>query len=237
MYSPADLPSSTRAAPAKKRKLSEQTGSSSFAYESGLPTFRDSSSASSSVCSSLASASFKSISARSPGVVSRHSTRAFFAAWTARSTSSALAFGTSAITSPVAGFRTSIVSPPAESTHSPPTRFWCFDTVVLTCLPPSQDAGVASQSLRDGHRNHGHHYDEKDDAVHLRELLPQSQVPCAPDRERVLRTRRERRADHLVDAECEGEQCACDHCGGDDRKRHESERLPAVRAEVHRCLR
>src|SRR5436309_749082 len=56
MYSPADLPSSTRAAPAKKRRLSAQTGSSSFAYESGLPTFRDSSSASSSACSSLAEA-------------------------------------------------------------------------------------------------------------------------------------------------------------------------------------
>src|SRR6059058_5544400 len=81
MYSPADLPSSKRAAPAKKRKLSEQTGSSSFAYASGLPTFSDSTSASSSVCSSIASASLSSISARSPGVVSSHSGSAFLAAF------------------------------------------------------------------------------------------------------------------------------------------------------------
>ena len=132
MYSPADLPSRTRAAPAKKRMLSEATGISSFADPSGLPTFCDSSSASSSACWSSASASFSSISARSPGVVSSHSGRAFFAACTARSTSSALERGTSAIVSPVAGFSTSMVSPPAASTHSPPTRFWCFETVVLT---------------------------------------------------------------------------------------------------------
>ena len=56
------------------------TGISSLAYESGLPTFRDSSSAISSPCSSSASASLSSISARSPGVVSSHSGRAFFAA-------------------------------------------------------------------------------------------------------------------------------------------------------------
>src|SRR3954449_8852938 len=48
MSSPAALPSSTRAAPAKKRMLSAHTGSSSRAYESGLSTFRDSISASSS---------------------------------------------------------------------------------------------------------------------------------------------------------------------------------------------
>ena len=70
----------TRAAPAKKRMLSEHTGISSRAYDSGLPTLRDSTSASSSACSSIASASFNSISARSPGVVSSHSGSAFFAA-------------------------------------------------------------------------------------------------------------------------------------------------------------
>src|ERR671938_1178667 len=183
MYSPADFPSSTRAAPAKKRMLSAQIGISSFAYESGLPTFRDSSSASSSVCSSIASASFRSISARSPGVVSSHSGSAFFAAWTARSTSSAVARGTSAIVSPVAGFRTSIVSPPSESTHSPPTKFLCCSTVVLMSdllraslhltrgAAAPQDAGVARQPLRDRHRQHSRDDDDEDDRVHLRQLL------------------------------------------------------------------
>src|SRR5512133_1580879 len=165
MYSPAALPSSTRAAPAKKRKLSEHTGISSRAYDSGLPTFRDSSSASSSVCSSIRFASLSSASARSPGVVSRHSTSAFLAAWTARSTSSAVAAGTSAITSPVAGFRTSMVSPPAESTHSPAIRFWCFDTVVLMKQPPSsfalQDARLSRQALGHGHGDDRRHEDEE----------------------------------------------------------------------------
>src|SRR6266542_1144886 len=131
MYSPADLPSSSRAAPAKKRRLSEQTGSSSFAYVSGLPTFCDSSSASSSVCSSMASASFSSASARSAGVVSSHSGRADFAASTALSTSVWEPRGTSAIVSPVEGFSTSIVAPSTASTHSPPMKFLRCETVTL----------------------------------------------------------------------------------------------------------
>src|SRR5919204_4078062 len=196
MYSPADLPSSTRAAPAKKRRLSEHTGISSFAYESGLPTLRDSSSANSSACSSIAFASLSSASARSPGVVSNHSGSAFFAACTARSTSSAVARGTSAIVSPVAGFSTSIVSPLAESTHSPPTRFLCCSTVTLmTCLPevrmvPSlhrgrlsalrgrprlrgraDDAGVARQPLGDRHRDDRQQDDGEGNDVDDRKLL------------------------------------------------------------------
>src|ERR671939_2111404 len=136
MYSPAALPSSTRAAPAKKRMLSEHTGISSRAYEGGLPTFVDSSFASSSAFSSIRSASFSSSSCRSAGVVSSHSGSAFLAASTARPTSSAVELGTSAIVSPVAGLRTSIVPPSSESTHSPPTKFlWC-DTVTLISLLP-----------------------------------------------------------------------------------------------------
>src|SRR5256885_1257322 len=197
MYSPADLPSSTRAAPAKKRRLSAQTGSSSFAYDSGLPTFCDSSSASSSAWSSIAAASLSSASARSPGVVSSHAGSAFLAAWTARSTSSAVAAGTSAITSPVAGFRTSIVSPPAESTHSPPIKFWCFEIVVLICPPwlasslhrghlgglrrssdrnaASQNARVACQALADRHRHDRQQDDRERHDVHNRELLSLTQ--------------------------------------------------------------
>src|SRR5689334_4330042 len=186
--------------------LSAHTGISSRAYDSGLPTLRDSISASSSACSSIASASFRSISARSPGVVSSHSGSAFFAAWTARSTSSALARGTSAIVSPVAGLRTSIVSPLAESTHSPPTKFLCCSVVTLiACLlnsdgsslhgrdfcalrrggglrRRSDHAGVACQSLGDRHRHDRQRDDGERDHVDDRELLPLAQV--VPDEDR-----------------------------------------------------
>jgi hypothetical protein len=53
--------------------------------------------------------------------MSRHSSKAAFAASTARSTSSAFDFGKIPIESPVAGLVLSNVSPDAESTHSPPT--------------------------------------------------------------------------------------------------------------------
>ena len=122
MYSPADFPSRFRAAPAKKRRLSAEKGISSREAMSGLPTFADSSCASSSACSSMTSASACRSSDRSLGAFSSHSGAAFFAASTARSTSSAPQRGTSAIVSPVAGAITPIVSPEAASTSSPPTR-------------------------------------------------------------------------------------------------------------------
>ena len=131
MYSPAARPSSSRAAPAKKRMLSDATGISSRAAGTGLPTFWDSSCASSSVFASSASASSSSISARSPGVVSSHSGSAAFAASTARSTSAWVPFGTSPIVSPVDGLMISAVPPSAASTHLPPTKFWNVETVTL----------------------------------------------------------------------------------------------------------
>ena len=73
---------------------------------------------------------------RSFGVLSSHSGSAFMAAWTARSTSSAVDFGTSAIVSPVDGLSTSIVSPEADSIHSPPTKFLYLVTDTLTLQPP-----------------------------------------------------------------------------------------------------
>src|SRR5438132_12255405 len=142
--------------------LSALTGISSFAEESGLPTFFDSSSASSSAKSSIASASFSSASARSPGVVSSHSGSAFFAASTARSTSASVPRGTSAMVSPVAGFSTSIVPPSTASTHSPPTKFLRCETVTLIeqppgltgeSLPPAKQAGLVRQPLRDNDRD------------------------------------------------------------------------------------
>ncbi len=123
MYSPVDFPSSCRAAPAKKRRLSAENGISSRDAINGLPTLSDSSCASSSAFCSSTSASLCKSSERIFGVASSHSGSAFAAAATARSTSSALPFGTSAMTSPVAGLMTSIVSPDAASTHSPPAKF------------------------------------------------------------------------------------------------------------------
>src|SRR5919204_6726247 len=178
MYSPVDLPSSTRAAPAKKRRLSTHTGISSFAYESGLPTFRDSSSASSSACSSIRSASFSSSSARSAGVESSHAGSAAFAAATARSTSSAPQRGTSAITSSVAGLMTSIVSPEAASTHSPPMNTCWVETVTPTSPPfvrsslsPPQDSCVLRQA--DGDPDGYQRQDDHSECGHVddRELL------------------------------------------------------------------
>src|SRR3954471_16036741 len=177
MYSPADLPSSTRAAPAKKRKWSAETGISSRAYESGLPTFCDSSSASSSALSSIADANPSSASARSAGVVSSQSGSAFFAASTARSTSACVPRGTSAIVSPVAGFRTSIVPPSTASTHLPPTKFLCCETVTLIAhlpvesglsLPPSRQPGPLRHPLRDPDGDQRHHDHEQRHDVHDR---------------------------------------------------------------------
>src|SRR5919198_2256387 len=243
MYSPADLPSRIRAAPAKKRMLSAHTGSSSFAYEGGLPTFVDSSSASSSVCSSIASASFSSASPRSPGVVSSHSGSALLAASTARSTSASVPRGTSAIFSPVAGLTTSIVPPSTASTHSPPTKFLCWETVTLMpnlpvlvseSLPPPKQPGLLGQPLGDDHRDHRRHDDHEDDGVHDWELLPALDLVEDEDRQRRLRARGERRHDHLVERERERDQATRDQRRRQDRPDDEAEGLPAVRAEVHR---
>src|SRR5919198_3015736 len=245
MYSPADLPSRIRAAPAKKRMLSAHTGSSSFAYETGLPTFVDSSSASSSVCSSIASASFSSASPRSPGVVSSHSGSALLAASTARSTSASVPRGTSAIVSPVAGLMTSIVPPSTASTHSPPTKFLCWETVTLMpnlpvlvseSLPPPKQPGLLGQPLGDDHRDHRRHDDHEDDGVHDWELLPALDLVEDEDRQRRLRTRGERRHDHLVEREREGEQTAGDERGGQHGPDDVAKRLPAIGAEIHRGL-
>src|SRR6266567_1639841 len=140
MYSPAARPSSTRAPPAKNRKLSAITGISSLmTRENTLPTFWDSIRPNSSPCSSTRSASLRRARCRSDGVESNHvSSNAFRAAATARLTSSAAAAGTSAITSPVAGFWMGSVSPVDPSTHSPPMNIcWCLTAVAMSNLPPS----------------------------------------------------------------------------------------------------
>src|SRR3954451_22644891 len=218
MYSPADLPSSTRAAPAKKRRLSAETGISSRAEASGLPTFCDSSSASSSPCSSIAAASLSSASERSCGVVSSHSGSACLAASTARSTSACVPRGTSAIVSPVAGFSTSIVPPSIASTHLPPTKFLCWETVTLiTPLPVGTAISLTpgctshgarplgSHLLRDPDRDQRQHDHEQRDHVHHGLLDRPEEIREDPDRQRLLRTGGEDRHHDLVPGERERE--------------------------------
>ena len=157
MYSPVDLPSRLRAAPAKKRRLSAENGISSREAMRGLPTLTDSSCASSSACPSITSASEWRSSERSFGVFASHSGAAACAASTARSTSSAPQRGTSAIVSPVAGAITSIVSPEAASANSPPIRilYWVVVVLMLPSLlrPPlsrQRRLRLSPLPLRDG---------------------------------------------------------------------------------------
>ena len=90
MYSPADRPSSTRAAPAKNRIWSTLGGSSSLVVRpSGLPVSLDSALTNSSARSSSASAIFSSAFCRSAGVVSPQASKALAAAAYAASMSSA----------------------------------------------------------------------------------------------------------------------------------------------------
>src|SRR5262245_21987566 len=76
------------------------------ASEIGLPTFRASSTASSSACSRTPAARRRSRLARSPGVTARHAGKTALARATASSVSAAPACGSSAITSSVAGSTT-----------------------------------------------------------------------------------------------------------------------------------
>src|SRR3954453_755427 len=235
MYSPADLPSSTRAAPAKKRRLSTENGISSRDAISGLPTFSDSSCASSSACSSITSASACSSSERSFGVFSDHVGHAAFAAATARSTSSAEQRGTVATTSPVAGAITSIVSPDALSANSPPISTWYEVAVALiSCLlwTHTQDTGVAHQPLRERDRDDRHDDHREGDRIYDRQLLAEPDVAEDQQGQRVLRARREVRDDDLVEREREGEQAARDERRRQDRPDDEAESLQPVGAEV-----
>src|SRR3954452_6603184 len=219
MYSPADLPSSTRAAPAKNRMLSAENGISSREAISGLPTFSDSSCASSSACSSITSAIRCSSSDRSFGVFSDHAGQAERAAATARSTSSAEQRGTDAITSAVAGAITSIVSPLALSTNSPPMNTW-YDVAValISCLLSSdpKNPGIPHQPLRERDRDDRHDDHRECDHVHDRQLLPLADVAQDQQRQRVLRARCEVRHHDLVERQRERQQAARHQRGRED---------------------
>src|SRR5690348_12069780 len=239
MYSPADLPSNTRAAPAKKRMLSAENGISSRDAISGFPTFTDSSWASSSACSSMMSAIRWRSSDRALGVRSDHSGHAAFATATARSTSSAEHEGTDAITSPVAGAITSIVSPVALSTNSPPIRT-LYDVAValISCLLCShtKNARVAHEPLRQGNG------DDRDDDHRECNRVHDGQLLALPDetedqqRQGVLRPRCEVRDDHFVERQREREQPAGNQSRREDRPDDEAERLQPIGTEVARGL-
>ena len=124
-YSPVDLPSWTRAAPAKNRMLSVMKGMSAAETEIGLPTSSASSLAMLSASASIASASFNIIAERSLGGVSNHtSSYALRAAATALSASSRVPICTVPTDSPFAGLMSGSVSPLDESTQSPPTNIF-----------------------------------------------------------------------------------------------------------------
>ena len=80
-------------------------------------------SATSSLCSSTSRAKRNRISPRFGAGTRRQSSKAVFAASTARSTSSVPDFGKTPSVSPFAGLVVVKVSPLAASTHSPPMKF------------------------------------------------------------------------------------------------------------------
>ena len=117
MYSPAERPSSIRAAPAKNRIWSTIGGiSSDVVSPIGLPVFSDSAATSSSACDSIASAIRISAFCRSLGVASRQPSKAAAAADMAASTSAAVDTGAGAKTWPVLGLTSSAVRPSTVST-------------------------------------------------------------------------------------------------------------------------
>ena len=123
MYSPAALPSMQRAAPAKKRRLSAITGSSSReTARIGLPALSASKRASSSPCCSSIAASASSACERSAGVRCDQSSNARRAAATARSTSSTSEIGAFHSSWPVAGLSTAMRSSPSPAAGSPSIR-------------------------------------------------------------------------------------------------------------------
>ncbi len=117
MYSPAERPSSTRAAPAKKRIWSTMGGiSSDMVRPRGLPVFSLSTATSSSARASMESAILRSARLRSEGVDSFQEAKAAAAAAKALSTSSCPETGASAKASPVLGLMRSLVRPDLAST-------------------------------------------------------------------------------------------------------------------------
>ena len=125
------MPSSTRAAPAKKRTWSIAGGSSSVLVNpSGLPVFSLSTATNSSARFSIASASLSSASWRSAGVESRQVSNAVDAALHRPVDVLGAGHGAVANSSSVDGLTMPDVRPSALSTYSPLMRF-CSVRVVM----------------------------------------------------------------------------------------------------------
>ena len=123
MYSPAALPSSIRAAPAKNRIWSTIGGiSSDLVSPIGLPVLRASAATNSSARASSLSAIRSSARLRSDGVASRQPSKATAAEDTAASTSTSRDSGAVAKTSPVAGLISSARLSNEVSVHCPPMK-------------------------------------------------------------------------------------------------------------------
>ena len=130
-------PRATRAAPAKKRRLSEHDRQL-VARVARAACRRSRTRAAPAPPRSRRSGprASSSISARSPGVVSSHSGSAAFAASTARSTSACAALRHLGDRLSVAGFSTSIVPPDAASSTRRRRRSGVRWKPCLRCLPP-----------------------------------------------------------------------------------------------------
>ncbi len=136
-YSPADLPSSTRAAPAKKRSSSSSGAISSCRVASiGSPVLRHSAAMISSARASTASAIRSRARCRSAGVLSRQTSKPASADSIARATSVAAETGADAYASPVHGSTTADVAPSAGSTGDPPTKLRRTGRSMLTEIGP-----------------------------------------------------------------------------------------------------
>src|ERR1700704_776208 len=153
MYSPADRPSSTRAAPAKKRNWSTIGGISSVAVSSrGLPVLRHSASGSPSALASPASAIFSRARCRCEGVVSRQTSNAAAAAAMAWSTSAGPETGADANTSPVLGSTRSAYPPSDGSTYLAFTKLRSTWVISSPELVHPRAIGPSSCHLRERFR-------------------------------------------------------------------------------------
>src|SRR5215208_682407 len=114
-----------------------------------LPISRAISSATSSLRSASSWPKRKRISPRFGAGVRRQSSKAAFAASTARSASSALERGKTPSVSPVAGLVVSKVSPEAASIHSPPMKFLnLFVAAVATAAILVRRVGAGERARR-----------------------------------------------------------------------------------------
>src|SRR5919202_6124583 len=100
-------------------------------------------------------------------------------------------------------------------------------TIARASLTSPQNPGLAREALSEVDGDDRRRDHDRDDDVHLGQMLAEADVPVDPEGERVLSAGRERRYDDLVEREREREQRARDERGREDRQRDEAERLPA----------